>query len=78
MIFMKRRASFGLGYLAEKVKAHGFDRKFRLGYLLRAQSIMEDASDVAALQFARTLDAVGDLPRPGLSSGNIEPWGLTP
>jgi len=72
--FWETPIGLGLTYLELHIKRHGFAQKFRLGQLMRAEQIMLDAADVAALQFEHCLDVHGAVPRPGLSSGNIELW----
>lgn len=65
----------GLGYLARQLREHDIsDRRFRLGQLIRAEDIMYDAAGLMAVQFEETLSTTGTLPKPGLSSGNVEPW----
>lgn len=66
----------GLAYLGKDMSEHGLARKFRLGYLMAAQEIMEDASEVMAFSFDFTLSTTGELPRPGQSSGNVETWDI--
>jgi len=72
--FWQSGIGLGLIYLEENMKKHGFVTKFRLGQLMSAEDIMLQASEVAALQFESTLEQVGGLPKPGLSSGNVELW----
>lgn len=72
--FWETPIGLGLTYLEHHIKRHGFAQKFRLSQLIRAEQIMTDASEVAALQFERCLEAHGAVPKPGLSSGNIELW----
>lgn len=72
--FYDTPVGMGMGYLEDYINRYGVARKFRLGELVRAQQIMEDAGDVAALQFEWTLQATGELPKPGLPSGYIETW----
>lgn len=68
----------GLAWLDGSIITNGFDRKFRLGQLVRAEQIMFDAVAVMGLQFEITLNIAGILPRPGLSSGNIKLWPYMP
>jgi outer membrane receptor protein involved in Fe transport len=72
--FWETSMGLGLTYLEDHVRRNGFARKFRLGQLVRAEQIMLDASDVAALQFEAVLASVDELPKPGVPSGEIEPW----
>ena len=76
--FYDTPVGLGLAWLDGSIIRNGLDRKFRLGQLVRAEQIMFDAVAVMALQFERTLEITGTLPRPGLSSGNIEPWSYMP
>lgn len=64
----------GLTYLDLALKRQGLASKFRLGQLVRAEQIMVDAADVAAIQFERCLEATGNLPAPGVTSGEMHPW----
>jgi len=72
--FYETPMGLGLAHLGALVERHGFEQRFRLAELNRAEDIMYDAADVMALQFEDTLEHTGSLPKPGLSSGNIEPW----
>lgn len=72
--FWETSIGLGLTHLEVHIKRHGFAEKFRLSQLVRAEQIMLDSADVAALQFEQTLQATGNLPKPGISSGNIEIW----
>lgn len=63
-----------LTYLERDLRSHGVASKFRLGMLLKAESVIADAAQVAAHQFEQTLALTGNLPKPGISSGNIELW----
>ena len=72
--FYETPIGLGFMWLDKSIRLNGVERKFRLGQLIRAEQIMLDAAQVMALQFERTLEVAGALPRPGLSSGNIEFW----
>jgi len=72
--FWETPIGLGSTYLERHIRNRGLARKFRLGQLVRAEQIMVDAADVAALQFEETLQAVGNLPAPGQPSGSLELW----
>lgn len=72
--FWETPIGLGVTYLEGHIRKHGLAQKFRLAQLVRAEQIMFDASDVAAIEFERSLEVHGAVPRPGLSSGNVQLW----
>lgn len=72
--FWETPIGLGLTYLEVDISEHGLAPKFRLGQLVRVEQVMTDAASFAVLQFERCLEVTDALPRPGLSSGNVEPW----
>jgi hypothetical protein len=72
--FWETPIGLGASYLERHIRNHGLAKKFRLGQLIRAEQIMLDAADVAALQFDRTLEIEGNIPAPAQPSGYTELW----
>lgn len=72
--FWETPVGIGFTYLEAHIRQHKLAPKFRLSQLVRAEQIMTDAASLAVLKFEDCLNEAGSLPKPGLSSGNIEQW----
>ncbi|MFO0971009.1 MAG: hypothetical protein U0520_01510 [Candidatus Saccharimonadales bacterium] len=72
--FWETPIGIGSSYLESYIRRHGLAQKFRLPELVRAEQLMVDAADVAAVTFEDALTVYGAVPKPGISSGNIELW----